>query len=245
MRTIIFDLDNTLCESKESIEQNMVESLIELANQDNNIAIVSGASFEQINKRVLSYLENYSNRLLHSFYILPSSGGAFYKRWFNYGWLPVYEYAMTKSDYSNIEQVVLDVAKVHGPSKVWGKLIENRETQVTYSLLGHKASVSDKKSFDSDYRKRIRIVEELNPKLPGFDIFMGGLSSIDICLKGINKQFGVDQLMRSLNVGREEVICVGDAFFEGGNNYMALEMSLDYVAVHGVEDTYNWIQQQL
>lgn len=243
MKTIVFDLDGTLTESKEDLDDEMVVLLQKLL-VSHNVAIISGAAWKQFQKQIVSRLCD-DVTLLNNLYLMPNSGGSMYQVWGRYGWVATYQTKLHRRDVSRIQaafEEAIEESEFEQPQKLWGKQIENRESQITFSALGQKAPLEEKDKYDPDYSKRKILVESLQKKLPSYDIRFGGTTSIDVSLKGINKKYGVDELMKRIHISKDDVVFVGDAIFKGGNDYAAIEMGLDYVQVKDHEETKNWIR---
>lgn len=241
MKTIVFDLDGTLTESKESLDNEMV-SLIKKLLDTHNVVIVSGASWKQLQKQVLNRL-HVDTALLNRLYFLPTSGSSMYQMWGKYGWIEIYGHKFPHKDSARIIQAFEDVLKEtkFSPKKIWGKQIEDRESQITFSALGQNAPVEDKEKFDPDFSKRKSIVDSLHKKIFGYEIQISGTTSIDVTLKGINKRYGVDELMKRLHLSKDDVIYVGDSVFKGGDDFAAIELGLEYVQVKNPDETKKWI----
>jgi hypothetical protein len=126
--------------------------------------------------------------------------------------------------------------------KVWGDAIENRGSQITLSVLGQKAPLSAKESWDPDFKKRKRITAILEPLLPNFSIRMGGTTSIDVTKPGIDKAYGIHKLRDQLDISIKEMLFAGDAIFEGGNDYPAQEAGVDSILVRDTRETARVIQ---
>jgi hypothetical protein len=75
------------------------------------------------------------------------------------------------------------------------------------------------------------------PKLTDYEIRIGGTTSIDITLPGIDKAYGMEKLMQALEIAKEDILFVGDKLDEGGNDYPVKVMGIDTIAVDGWEDT--------
>lgn len=246
MKTIVFDLDGTLTESKEDLDDEMVVLLQKLL-VNHNVAIISGAAWKQFQKQIVSRLCD-DEKLLNNLYLMPNSGGSMYQTWGRYGWVATYQIKLNKRDAVRIQAAFDEAIKDSGfeqPQKLWGKQIENRESQITFSALGQRAPLDDKEKYDPDHSKRKILVESLQKKLASYDIRIGGTTSIDVSLKGINKKYGIDELMKRLHISKDDVVFVGDSIFKGGNDYAAVEMGLEYVQVKDFEDTKTWIRSVL
>lgn len=134
---------------------------------------------------------------------------------------------------------VFQAVRYEHPVKTYGgDVIEDRGTQITFSALGQKAPIPPKEAWNKKYnRLRLRIARLLQKKLPEFHVRVGGLTSIDVTAKGINKAYGIRQIEKTLGVKREDMLFVGDAIFPGGNDYAVVRTGVDYVKVSGPEET--------
>jgi phosphomannomutase len=232
-----------LTESKQPLDEEMAALITKLL-VTHNVAIISGAAWKQFQKQVLNKLPTDPD-LLNNLYLLPISGGSMYQVWGRYGWIATYQTKLHNRDIARITKVLEEVnedASWKQPEKLWGRQIENREGQITFSALGQNAPLDVKEKFDPDFSKRRVLCELLQKKLPSYEIHMGGTTSIDISTRGISKKYGVDELMKRLHISKDDVVYVGDTIFKGGNDYAAVEMGLDYVQIHDVDETKNWIR---
>jgi len=123
-----------------------------------------------------------------------------------------------------------------------GEIIENRGSQITYSALGQWATPEDKYAWDPDQEKRKKIVELITPELADINIKIGigGTTSVDITMPGIDKAYGMRQLMEQTGYKMEEILFIGDKLQPGGNDYPVKEMGIDTIEVTSHEDT-NWV----
>lgn len=55
----------------------------------------------------------------------------------------------------------------------------------------------------------------LQDMLPNFEIHIGGMTTIDITQKGIDKKYGIRKMHEYLLIPYEEMFFVGDAIFPG------------------------------
>ena len=102
-----------------------------------------------------------------------------------------------------------------------GAQIEDRGSQITFSALGQQAPIDAKEKWDPDFAKRKKVKRKLDKSLSEFSVQMGGATSIDITKPGIDKAYGIHKLHQTLNIKISEMIFVGDALFEGGNDHPA------------------------
>ena len=224
MKTIILDLGGTLAVSKDSLDDEMV-TLISKLLSSYNVAIISGASWRQVHKQI-SGLLSIDQGLLNNLYLLPASGGSLYQSWPRYGWVAAYQHKLSTRDAERISGAFEEAIVESGfeqPQKLWGKQFENCDSKIAFSALGQKAPLEAK------FQK----------------IFNGRALKGLVSLRGINKKYGIDELMKKLHVSKDEVVYVGDSIFKGGSDYAAVEMGLNNVSVRDPEDTKTWIRNVL
>jgi phosphomannomutase len=126
--------------------------------------------------------------------------------------------------------------------KVWGDVIEDRGSQITYSALGQQAPLEQKEKWDADFTKRKQIKALLDPLIGDFSVRLGGSTSIDITKPGIDKAYGIRKLRDILGIAIDEMIFVGDALFPGGNDYPAQEAGVTSIRIRDPEDTKRVIE---
>jgi phosphomannomutase len=238
-KLIIFDLDGTLAESKSAIDAEMAQhlsNLLEVAK----VAIISGGNWPQFQKQVLDHLpKSYPSKKLS---ILPTCGTKYYQ--YKKGWKELYAENFTDSEkkkiIENLNQAVSDSdLKI---KKTWGEQIEDRGSQITFSALGQKAPLNEKKDWDNNFAKRKKIKVILDKSLSEFSITMGGSTSIDITKPGIDKAYGINKLHEVLGIKISEMIFIGDALFDGGNDHPARKTGADCIQVRDPEETKRLIE---
>ena len=238
-KLIVFDLDGTLAQSKSAIDEEMAELLNKLLDVA-NVAIISGGDWPQFQKQVLRHLPKKSK--LNKLMILPTCGTKFYR--YKEGWDELYEENFTDAERHKIlSNLHAAIAEAHlDIKKTWGDQIEDRGSQITFSALGQKAPLVEKKDWDANFSKRKKIVEPLKKSLKEFSIGMGGTTSIDIVKPGIDKAYGIQKLKEILSIAIPEMLFIGDALFEGGNDYPARKSEVDCIQVRDAEETKRIIE---
>jgi hypothetical protein len=83
---------------------------------------------------------------------------------------------------------------------------------------------------------RHKLKEALDRYLPEFEIRLGGLTSVDITKKGLDKAFGVKEIMKALSVSKKDVVYIGDALYEGGNDAAVFRVGVDTIKISGPEE---------
>lgn len=237
---IIFDLDGTLTASKQPLDQEMADLLGKLM-KDKKVAIISGGGFPQFQNQVINRLPRDDN--FNNLFIMPTSGTRLYT--WRGAWNEQYAEHLSPREKSKIMIALNTALKQAGyvePTTVYGQTIEDRGSQMTFSALGQQAPVAEKVRWDPDRKKRETIVSHLQPKLPEFDVRIGGSTSIDITKKGVNKAYGIRKLESHLQLTPEDIVFVGDALFPGGNDYPAKATGVDCTSVKNHDDTKRLIK---
>ena len=188
------------------------------------VAVISGGNWPQFQKQVLSHFSN--QECLKNLSLLPTCGTQFYK--YEDGWKKVYAEDFTSEEKEKIISSLKKVIEQSGlkAKKVWGEVIEDRGSQITFSALGQQAPLEEKKKWDPDFTKRKKMKAILDPLIPEFSVQLGGSTSIDVTKPGIDKAYGIRKLRDILGIAIEEMIFIGDALFPGGNDYPAEEVGV-------------------
>ncbi|MBU0695304.1 MAG: HAD-IIB family hydrolase [Bacteroidetes bacterium] len=238
-KLIIFDLDGTLAESKSAIDQEMGDlfsRLLEVAQ----VAIISGGAWPQFEKQVLDHLP--ANYLTKKLSILPTCGTKYYQ--YQNGWKQLYAENFTETERKKIIANLKEAVEKSGLDikKTWGEQIEDRGSQITFSALGQQAPLKEKKDWDNDFAKRKKVKVLLDKSLKDFSITMGGATSIDITKPGIDKAYGIHKLQEVLGIKIDDMLFIGDALFEGGNDHPARKTGVTCIQVRDPEETKRVIE---
>ncbi|MFH1365938.1 MAG: HAD-IIB family hydrolase [Patescibacteria group bacterium] len=249
-KILAFDVDGTLTVSKTLMTESMANLIKELIKQKMVIAI-AGGNFKQLETQFLPPLfsDNSVTPFVHNLILLPTSGSQRYeydktkKEWKLTDKEPLSS-EVKKRAIKLLQEVISDPVYEIPPNPI-GSIIEDRDTQITFTPNGQQAPVELKLRFDPDRRKREKIKAILGPQLPEVDLLINGTSSIDILPKGFNKAVGLMRFLDKIRLAKSDVIFVGDALFPGGNDYSVYEAGIDTIAVKNPEETEaiikNWI----
>ena len=238
-KLIVFDLDGTLAESKSAVDPEMSGLLHDLLGIV-KVAVISGGGWPQFEKQVVSKLPH--DERLRELSLLPTCGTKFYQ--YSGDWKKLYEEDFTPEEREKIlSSLKTSLGKAgYRVAKVWGEVIEDRGSQITFSALGQQAPLEEKNKWDPDYAKRKKIKAILDTSIPEFSVRIGGSTSIDITKPGIDKAYGIGKLRDLLHVSLKEMIYIGDALFVGGNDYPAENAGVDSIPVKGPDETKRVIQ---
>lgn len=233
-KLIIFDLDGTLAESKSSLDNEMVD-LLHVLLKSIKVAVISGGNWPQFEKQLLANFPD--NGLLKNLSILPTCGTKFYT--YSNGWEKIYAEDLSVSEKDKIINAFENASHTldFKIEKTWGKVVEDRGSQITFSALGQSAPLENKKSWDPEFVKRKKIKAVLDQLIPEFSIRMGGTTSLDVTKHGIDKAYGINKLREILGIKISEMIFIGDALFPGGNDYPAKQVGVESISVKNPQET--------
>lgn len=236
---IVFDLDGTIAESKSSLDNEMSALLRDLLSVV-KVAVISGGSWPQFEKQLVSNLPHGAN--LGNLSLLPTCGTKFYK--YGSAWEELYSENFTDEEKARIIGSLHEAIGSLGfnAKMVWGELIEDRGSQITFSALGQQAPLEEKKKWDPDFSKRKQIKAFLDKAIPEFSVRLGGTTSVDVTKQGIDKAYGIRKLRDILGVAIGGMIFVGDALFPGGNDYPAIEAGVVSIQVRDPNETKRVIE---
>jgi HAD superfamily hydrolase (TIGR01484 family) len=238
-KLIAFDLDDTLAITKSEISDRMSELLGRLLEKY-DVCVITGGRFEQIEKQVVKRLD-VPEHLLGKLHLMPTCGTRYYRYdELNHKWVMQYAEDLTKEQKQKIVKALETVAKDMG---IWcdnpaGEIIEDRFSQITMSALGQQATPEDKYAWSEKF-KDVRPIyrDKVAELLPDLEVRIGGTTSTDITLPGIDKAYGMQKLIEAIDISKDEILFFGDKLQEGGNDFPVRAMGIDSIAVEGWETT--------
>jgi HAD superfamily hydrolase (TIGR01484 family) len=236
---VTFDLDGTLAPSKATPDAEMIALLVSLFEVA-RVAIISGADYAQFQGQLLAHLPAGTD--LRKLSLLPTCGTRFYR--YTDTWEKLYSEDLSVVQKQTIVDALTQAVADAGfaAERTWGPTIEDRESQITYSALGQQAPLDAKASWDPDFAKRKAIKSIVDPLLPNFSVRLGGATSIDVTLPGIDKAYGMRKLRDTLGIPFHDMLYVGDALFPGGNDYPVRETGVTCIQVRDPNETKRVIE---
>lgn len=238
-KILAFDLDDTLAITKSPISDRMAGLLARLL-EHYDICVITGGRFEQIRSQVVDRLD-VPEHLMGKLHLMPTCGTRYYRyNELDHKWVMQYAQDLTKEQKARIIEALESTAK---ELDIWcenpkGEIIEDRFSQITMSALGQHASPEDKYAWAEKY-KDVRPIyrDKVAEKLPDLEVRIGGTTSTDITLPGIDKAYGMGRIIDALDVSKDEILFFGDKLDEGGNDYPVKVMGIDSIPVDGWETT--------
>lgn len=234
-----FDLDNTLTRSKSHIAPEHIPILKELSSRA-DVTVVSGHGEKDIRAHLGPELEG-------TYYILGQNG--------NYALKPdgevLWNNSLLQHQKEAIHTFIVKARKhLNLPVKDEDDLVEDRDSQIAYSLIGHHEDKEVKEAFDPDHSKRHSLLRDLEDDVKelahefGIEIRSGGTTVLDMFHLGKNKGFNVQEFIRHMGWQKEECLYIGDALFPGGNDETVIGIIPTH-AVKNYQETYEFLTMML
>ena len=242
-KVLAFDLDGTLAPSESTLPPRMGELIDQLLDHY-EVCVISGGKFGQFETQLLDGLKTDSVKL-ERLHLMPTCGTQYYK-FTDSAWAQVYAENFTEDEKAKIIAALSEGIDTLGyrESKVYGEIIEDRGSQITFSALGQDivAELGDegvqlKEDWDPDTSKKNAIRDYVANLIPEFEVRVGGGTSIDITKPGIDKAYGMQKLIDMLGVTKEDILFYGDRLSEGGNDYPVKEFGIETIEVSNWQDT--------
>jgi phosphomannomutase len=250
-KLLAFDLDGTLAPSKTTLPPQMGELLDQLLEKY-EICVISGGKFGQFETQLLDGLKTDTAKLAR-LHLMPTCGTQYYKYAKN-SWVQVYAENFTEAEKGSIINALNVGIDTLGyrETEVYGDIIEDRGSQITFSALGQDIvakhgdeGVRLKEEWDPDTSKKNALRDYVAKLIPEFEVRVGGGTSIDITKPGIDKAYGMQKLMDILDINKEDILFYGDRLQPGGNDYPVKAMGIDSVEVTRWEDTVEKLRNLL
>lgn len=240
-KLVAFDLDGTLAESKQAVDEEMAGLLAALLGVA-DVCVISGGDWPQFETQVVSRLP--AGARLDRLWIMPTSGTKLY-RFVEGDWKAIYAEDFSKDERDRILAALDRAVEAAGfkGERTWGPQIEDRGSQITFSGLGQQAPLDAKTAWDPDRRKREAMQAAAQKELPDLSVNIGGSTSIDVTRKGVDKAYGIEKLAEASGTPKSEMIFMGDAVYPGGNDWPVPDKAkVDTVAVNSIAETKRAIQ---
>ena len=233
----LFDLDDTLAESKQPVTEEMAGALARLLERM-PVSVISGGTYGILLSNVVARMPEGAR--LENLYLQPTSGAVLY-RYADESWHAVYSESLTDTEADAIVLALTQACEETGlvdlASEAFGERIERRGPQVTLSALGQQAPLQEKLAWDPSRAKRTVLFEAIARRLPMFSVKMGGTTSFDITKPGIDKAYGVRMLSEHISIPIERMLYVGDALFPGGNDEVVKQTGIPTKQVTNPRET--------
>ena len=128
-------------------------------------------------------------------------------------------------------------------------IIDDRDSQIAYSLIGHHETPEKKNAFDPKHEIRIGLLKQFADdvetlKKANVEVRSGGTTVLDFFEFGKNKGHNVAAYIEAMGWSKDESLYLGDALFPGGNDETVIGVIPTH-AVTGPADTFTFIKGML
>ncbi len=212
-RHFFFDVDGTLARSHTPVEPSMRELLQALRRSGRTVTVVTGSDLHYI-KQSIPCLWSEADC---DFSALAQSGNMAYDAQGSVVWeRPLRE--------EQKREILGYVARVRAAERFdvpdEGDLVQDRGSQVSFSIYGHNAPVGEKETVDPDMSKRKALLQKYPFVSQDVDVRIGGTTTFDFFAKGFNKGRNIADFIALPRFGWKEEECVylGDRLEPGGND---------------------------
>ena len=218
-RLICFDLDGTLTQHRSPLGEKNKAVLDKLKEKYKVIMVGAGAA-----KRIYAQMGEYPIDIIANYGMEESKmiDGKF----------TIVRQITTTPDREDFLKKAEYLRQKYGYTQYKGENVEFHATgMVTFPLLGTKADIADKISFDPTRAKRKLLYPEVLELFPEYTVYIGGSSSFDFTEKKYNKYDAIMTYAYENGYKKEEILYVGDDFGEGGGDSHIRLGGLDYVEI--------------
>lgn len=251
-KIIVFDLDGTLTETKSAMDREMAILLSKLLEKK-IVAVIGGGKYDLFREQLIRRLR-VPKKLLRNLFLFPTTATSFYR--YTQGWKRIYYHELSKKEKQAIRKAFQDVFEEMGyahPKQIYGELIEDRGTQMSFSVFGQdivavlgEKGIRLKKEWKRKYTPlKLKMAKLLAKRLPNLEVRAAGYTTIDVTRKGIDKAYGIRQIKKYLQVPISQMVFVGDALFPGGNDFAARRTGVKCIAVSGPKETKRLVRSWL
>lgn len=229
-RHVFFDLDGTLTRSRTTITEEMKQTLQKLMASGRDVIIVSGAQKSRLDKQSdhfpCVYLAQNGN---HAYDLRDGSD--------------IWRDELSPAEKNEIMAHIRSIPRTW-PVKDENDLIEDRGSQISYSLIGHHEDIGKKEAFDPGGTRRVALLAQHPLTSDAVEVKIGGTTTFDYFKKGKNKGYNVARYIEMHQWKKEECVYVGDALFPGGNDEAVVGV-IAVKQVSGPDDTARFIENIL
>ena len=199
MITRFFDLDGTICISRQVISKEMREKLLSLKDL---FVVVSGAEIPRIKKQMGGV----------PCIMMGQNGND----------TPDWENKLTIDEKAEIYQHLDKISKFLNVYIVNKETTHDRGCQISFSYVGHNANIEWKLLFDPDKKFREWVLKHVPFRSKTLIVRVAGTTCFDYNRKGNLKGDNLKRYMELHQLNPKDCIYYGDNFQKGGNDESVL-----------------------
>ena len=221
IKIVAMDLDGTLTQHKQPLDNMHRKTLIKLASKYKMLMVGAGQVM-----RIFNQLEHFPIDIIGNYGL---QYGIYNENTKNMDIIRDLQFPVDKN---SIEERVTNLRKKFGYMDYVGENVEFHPSGcITFPLLGTKAKIEDKLAFDPDRVKRRKIYDEVVAVFSDYVVFVGGSSSFDMAPKPYDKYYALDTYCKENNLKHENVVYIGDDYGLGGNDESVYKSDFSYLTI--------------
>lgn len=177
----VFDVDGVLCDPNQPIDKNFKE-WFSIWSKDLNLYLITGGEREKTIKQLGSEIVNQSK------IVFNCMGNSV---WNNGTHQLLNQFTLTNEEINWFNNEVYTSKFLHKT----GRHIEIRPGSFNFSIVGRNADLEQRASYiawDKLTNERLYLAEKIEKRFSKFEAYLGGDTSLDVCLKHANKGQCVD-----------------------------------------------------
>lgn len=226
IKVIAMDLDGTLTQHKQPLNDANRETLIKLSKKYKLLMVGAGQVmriFNQLEKFPVDIIGNYG--LQYGEYNSET------------GEMEIKRDLVFDCDRESVDARVTMMRKKYGFETFAGDNVEYHPSGcVTFPILGTKAVAADKLAFDPDRSKRRKIYDDVVNTFSDYIVFVGGSSSFDMAPAPYNKYYALDLYCKEKGLTHENVVFIGDDYGMGGNDESVYKSDIKFLTIDNYLD---------
>ncbi|MBO5092432.1 MAG: HAD-IIB family hydrolase [Clostridia bacterium] len=226
IKLVAMDLDGTLTQHREKLDDAHREALNKLSKKYKLIMVGAGQVgriFNQMGKYPIDIIGNYG--LQYATYNEKTKE------------MDIVRDESFPVNHEDIEKKVTFLRQKHGFTSFRGDNVEYHTSGcITFPILGTNAIQEEKLAFDPDRKKRRAIYGEVVSIFDSYNVFVGGSSSFDMSPKPYNKYYALDLYCKENGIDHSEVVYIGDDYGEGGNDQSVYLADFNYLKIDDYRD---------
>lgn len=221
IKVVALDLDGTLTQHKQSLENINREALEKLSKKYSLLMVGAGQVmriWNQLGRMAIDIIGNYG---------LQYGEYDFKKKDMN-----IVRDLTFECDRESVDRRVTMLREKYGFQIYRGENVEYHPSGcVTFPILGTKAIQADKLSFDPDRSKRRAIYEDVKSVFSEYTVFVGGSSSFDMAPAKYDKYKALDIYCKEKGLSHDNVVFIGDDYGMGGNDESVYLSDVPFITI--------------
>lgn len=226
IKVVALDLDGTLTQHKQPLCTANREALDKLNKKYKLLMVGAGQVM-----RIFNQMERYPIDIIGNYGLQYGKYNAVT------GEMDIIRDEVLPCDKEDAERKITELRKKFNFTTFSGNNVEFHPSgAITFPILGTKAQLEDKLSFDPDRSKRRKIYNEVASAFPTYHVFVGGSSSFDMAPRPFNKYYALDLYCKENGYNHNQVVFVGDDYGLGGNDESVYNSDFNFIKIDNYLD---------